>query len=360
MDFHGLAVQDLRSILPRSSAPMHGPLTHRALGHITGIAVHWDAVARPHDYDSVARYVSEANYHINEDWGNGWHGDGLMYHFKIDNTGVIFYTRDIAEMLWAVSDQNPFYINICVDSGADQQPTREQAEALQALLDELCFNHPEFPASQADVRGHLEVPSNATACPGSYMPMVISYRNEKNTHPELYAYDYPPVPTPVTQPVAEATTPIVPDAHTSGQSVSEPVPVTSSVLDNLPDYETSFVEEPGQKQVIFPDTFAVDAQGALGPISIPEKVVVNVSGYFQSNGKTFYRLANSVSHPEVNGLWYGISADSLGSDTNGDQSIPITLPEAPAALPSFGAFLASLLSPLLRLVGFLFNRKPKA
>lgn len=189
MDFHGLPVQDIRGQLPRN--PNGNPRQRRPLSAITGIAVHWDAEKRPDAYNSLARYVAQANYHIQKDWDErpgdqGVRGDGLMYHFKIDNAGGIFWTRDLEDVLWAVSDGNYNHLSICLDCGEGQKPTREQAEALQKLLDELCFKHPEFPAGQGQVRGHKEVGGNSTTCPGSIMPMVLSYRSERNTHPENY------------------------------------------------------------------------------------------------------------------------------------------------------------------------------
>jgi len=164
MDFHGLPVQDIRGKLPRN--PNGNPRQRRPLSAITGIAVHWDAEERPDAYNSLARYVAQANYHIQKDWGNGLRGDGLMYHFKIDNAGGIFWTRDLEDVLYAVKDGNESHLSICLDCGEGQKPTREQAEALQKLLDELCFKHPEFPAGQAQVRGHKEVGGNSTTCPG--------------------------------------------------------------------------------------------------------------------------------------------------------------------------------------------------
>jgi hypothetical protein len=42
---------------------------------------------RPHDYDSAARYRTEAAAHYLR------LGPGLQYHYKIDNVGTIFQTR---------------------------------------------------------------------------------------------------------------------------------------------------------------------------------------------------------------------------------------------------------------------------
>lgn len=385
MDFHGLAVQDIRGILPRSGAPMHGPLTHRALGQITGIAVHWDAEERPHAYDSIARYVSEANYHINEDWGNGWHGDGLMYHFKIDNTGVIFYTRDVAEMVWAVTDENPYYISICLDGGPGQQPTHEQAQALQDLLNELCFNHPEFPASQADVRGHQEVPSNATQCPGTFMACVHEYRNSRTTNPNNYAYDYPPQEPVTTVPVEQSPAPVNPVAPPP-PSVPEPLPPapapgtvvtpeqepgkgggdsngqqsgdvpvqtpsqqSAPVLSDLPEFMATFApfsgatlgpndKVAGIEVHLKYDAVAVDLTSDGAPRTLTADRPFRSSGTLMDNGHKYYR--------GTGGGWYAVPADYIVEDAPAADAAP-----AASSIPSaWGRFWAAVRDPFGALI----------
>lgn len=186
---------DVRHLLPRN-----GTYCKRPYNAITKIAVHWDAQFRPHEYDSVARYISQANYHINTG------GDGLFYHFKIDNVGDIFQCRNIDEVLWNVGgDANYYTLAVCIDCGGDQLPTREQMEALKILLDDLCTQHPEFPADRDDVMGHREF--TQTACPGDrIMNAVWSYRSSGTIPCEDLPYDWktptpaPPAPKPEPKP----------------------------------------------------------------------------------------------------------------------------------------------------------------
>lgn len=164
------------------------PENNRPVGNIKKIVVHHDAVIRPHDYDSVARYKSEAKDHYAR------LGPGLQYHFKIDNTGTIFKIRPFNITTWHCGDLavNKTSLAICVDGNFEEQvPTKEQYEALKQLLDNLCTQHPEFPADQNDVFGHREI--HATACPGkNLIDFVVNYRNNNgNIDIPNVAYDWP-------------------------------------------------------------------------------------------------------------------------------------------------------------------------
>lgn len=187
----GLTVYDVRGQLPRN-----GRWMGRAVSAVHGIAYHWDAEWRPHAYDSLARIISQANYHINKDWGGGSHGDGLMYHAQVDNVGDLYVTRDIEDVLWSVGDMNYSFMSICWHGTEGQDPTREQVESMQKISSVLCWETPEIPAGIADLKGHQEVPGNSTSCNGTFLPPTQWYRGEENTHPERYVYDWPDDPTP--------------------------------------------------------------------------------------------------------------------------------------------------------------------
>lgn len=191
------------------------PPERRPVGNITSIVVHHDAVVRPHDYDTMARLRNEAAVHYNN------LGPGLQYHYSISNTGEIFWVRPHEATLWHAGNiaVNRTSLAIKLDGyfhpGINQQPTKEQLEALQQLLDKLCFQHPEFPATQQNVFGHREIV--ATACPGDLMiNRVISYRNSKVVDLSGTVYDWPeyqpsaPIPAPPVQaPEVEPTPPSV-------------------------------------------------------------------------------------------------------------------------------------------------------
>jgi len=190
------------------------PPETRAVSKIASIIVHHDAVVRPHDYDTMARLRNEAAVHYNN------LGPGLQYHYSIDNVGEIFWVRPHEATLWHAGNLavNRTSIAIKLDGyfhpGINQQPTKEQLEALQQLLDKLCFQHPEFPATQQNVFGHREV--TATACPGELMiNRVISYRNSKVVDLSGTVYDWPeyqpsaPTPPPTAPAPVEPTQPSV-------------------------------------------------------------------------------------------------------------------------------------------------------
>ena len=76
------------------------PQEARSGTSITKIVVHHDAAMRAHDYDSMARYRSEAAAHYQR------LGPGLQYHFKIDNTGEIFWIRPFEVATYHSGDYN--------------------------------------------------------------------------------------------------------------------------------------------------------------------------------------------------------------------------------------------------------------
>jgi len=178
MQFKTVNVIDIRGQLPRTARRV----ALRPLSGITKIAVHHcgDNRVWNDEYDALAEYRNEANYHINKDWGGGYHGDGLMYHFKIARNGQIYWTRDLEDSTWHASNANPISIGICLDGDLTKQDaTQKQYASLKALLDELTQKHPEFPADQKGVFGHSELRAygNSTVCPASALQSVIEYRD---------------------------------------------------------------------------------------------------------------------------------------------------------------------------------------
>jgi N-acetylmuramoyl-L-alanine amidase len=112
---------------------------------------------------------------------NSWHKSNgwpcISYHFVISEDGEIAQTNDIDASSYTVGNANPETVCVCLDGNFEvDQPTNKQLQALDWLLNELAFNHPEFPASQGDVYGDNELGS-ATSCPGKNMkPFVKEWR----------------------------------------------------------------------------------------------------------------------------------------------------------------------------------------
>lgn len=186
-----------------------GTGTHqRSLNAIDVIGVHHDATPRPHDYDSVARYKQEAKEHYNR------LGPGLQYHYKIDNTGQIFYIRPLTTWLYAVgTEANTRGVWICLDGyfhpDVNQVPTREQYEALSQLIIELMTNRPDVPNLVfPNVAPHSSF--SATACCGDTLrPYVLAVVDVPTAEaiPADAVYDWPefqptaPVPAPPVDPI---------------------------------------------------------------------------------------------------------------------------------------------------------------
>lgn len=198
---------------PVGAAYGDGSGTHqRGVGAITSISIHHDAVDRPHDYDSVARYRNEAATHYQR------LGPGLQYHYKIDNTGTIFRIRPLTTWLYVVgSSENVSCIAICLDGNFEnQQPTGEQGEALFQLLLDLCTQHPDFPATWPDVRPHADYSSTA-CCGANLRGHIFPIQDQASATAQLvnqWPYDWPeyqpstPAPTPETPVPTPPTTTI--------------------------------------------------------------------------------------------------------------------------------------------------------
>lgn len=221
----------------------------RSVGAIRSISIHHDAVARPHNYDSVARYKQEAKEHYNR------LGPGLQYHYKIDNVGTIFKVRPLTTWLYSVgTSENTSTIAICLDGyfhpNVNQRPTREQYEALGQLLIELCEHHPEFPASYPDVRPHRDY--KATACCGDHLaPWVTAVQSKADVLriPDGIVYDWPSLQPPPTTPSVPAPPADTRDEWEKNLEVVNPAVYIAQVKTHLDDLVTGARikdYEPGQ------------------------------------------------------------------------------------------------------------------
>lgn len=188
------------------------PGHNRNVSTITSISVHHNAIQRGHDYDSVAQYRNEAASHYNS------LGPGLQYHFCIDNVGEIFAVRPLTTWLHVVgSSENTSCIAICLDGNFEnQQPTREQFEALYQLLEELCERHPEFPAVWKDVRPHCDYSSTA-CCGANLRNKIYAIQDKTSAQAQLLnqgIFDWPEyqpsAPTPPPPPAPQPPTPTPP------------------------------------------------------------------------------------------------------------------------------------------------------
>jgi hypothetical protein len=171
----------------------------------------------------------------------------------VDNVGEIFWCRNHEETLWHCGNYpvNRTSIAICVDGDFTQQtPTREQYIGLKSLLDNLCTQHPEFPADEGQCFTHKDFA--ATACPGTLKDFIDQYRVTGTATP------IPEVPyndgtmgntTPIPQPpiVVEPTPPVIPPVVEP--PVITPPPAAGDPTEPVPPIEEEkppVVEKPKQ------------------------------------------------------------------------------------------------------------------
>lgn len=251
--------------------------THiRNVGTIKSISIHHDAVDRPHDYDSIARYRSEAASHYTR------LGPGLQYHYKIDNTGVIFAIRPLGTWLYAVgSDENTSNLAICLDGNFNNQvPTREQYEALSQLLVNLCEKHPEFPATYPDVRPHRDF--SATACPGDNLAPWVYAIQDKATATAIPAeatYDWPEFQPQLTETPALPVNPATSHTDPMPEPMPDPMPEPERAVPAEPITEEPTVSTPTEPTapIIVPvPVTVVDSPASVAPQ--PKIVAVGLSG----------------------------------------------------------------------------------
>lgn len=157
----------------------------RPLSQVNYLAIH-------HTAGPDTQTPSEiANFHINN---NGWGGIG--YHFLIAKDGTVFYVGDISTARANVANLNEQVLGICLVGNFTQGnvPTNEQIDSTHKLCDFFITNYPALSnvTSWDKVRGHKELPGQATVCPGDDWPTwriqivegVVSDRGAQIT--ELY------------------------------------------------------------------------------------------------------------------------------------------------------------------------------
>lgn len=137
------------------------------------ITVHHDAI--PHDNRSAEQIMS-AIMKIHSD--NGW--PGMSYHIYIHRDGKVYLVNKFGWVTWH-DGHNYDSLGVIVTGyfhpPHNNKPTEAQLKSLKEVLDWLCTQNPQFPASQKDVYGHRERMS--TACPGDTLtPYVIEYREK--------------------------------------------------------------------------------------------------------------------------------------------------------------------------------------
>lgn len=140
------------------------------------ITLHWNGptvAAFGNPKGEIEQLKFDARYHIAKDWGNGQHGDGIMYHGATLSDGSHYQLRDWNAVLWHCRNYegNLWSLAWTCPLGGTQKPTSKQHYAVREVLAQLCdmFNIPWY-----NVRGHNQWAS--TTCPGTLQPILDSWR----------------------------------------------------------------------------------------------------------------------------------------------------------------------------------------
>lgn len=151
---------DLRSTIPGDSFNWSWT---RPLAQVKYLAVH-------HTAGPISQTPQQiANFHINS---NGWGGIG--YHFLIGNDGTVYYVGDISTARANVANLNEQVLGICLIGNFTNgnNPSTAQLDSLHKLCDYFINNYPALSnvKSWDAMRGHKDLPGQATACPGTDWP----------------------------------------------------------------------------------------------------------------------------------------------------------------------------------------------
>lgn len=180
-EFGGL-YSDLRASLPRHPNGPAGDFSPRALGNIDILAVHHTAGPKGETWTQVAQG------HIA---GRGWAGIG--YHIGVRG-GSVSYIGDVSLARACCLDQNHRVLCVVLTGNYETETVdKADAEALRRVV-AVCQR---WAAAQLRrplaVKGHREVPGQATACPGrNLLPLVHELASGKIPAPGPVP---PPAPT---------------------------------------------------------------------------------------------------------------------------------------------------------------------
>lgn len=152
---------DLRDSLPGDAYNWNWK---RDLSQIEYLAIHHSCTDINYTPFQIARD------HINK---NGWGGIG--YHFVVDKDGVVYYTGDITTARANVANLNEQVLGICLIGNfiGGEIPFFEQLDSVHKLC-EFFIKSQDLPnvTSWDKLRGHKELPNQATNCPGDNWPSL--------------------------------------------------------------------------------------------------------------------------------------------------------------------------------------------
>jgi len=199
-------VKDIRSTIKSVSSRAW---FKRPLNEIRLIAIHHQgANIIPDKYDEIGMINSDANYHIERNWGVEKRARTLAYHFVVSRSGKVYWCNDLESIVWHANDANRISLGIELQGNFQKQyPSNAQIKGLYHLLNELVGN-PELRIKHSDVYGHKELKGittslkygkfqdfgNYTSCPAFANRYAEEYRKTGDIKVAHSGEDKPDVP----------------------------------------------------------------------------------------------------------------------------------------------------------------------
>lgn len=166
-DRRGQYVQSGRAWFPRPASDIKILTNHHTASHpnLTG----------NESVEEELKVLQELHQiHVNHDWV------GLSYGIIIFPSGRAYWINDFDKVTWHDTRNFDSYAVCCVGyfhPDVNNKPTIKMLATLKVIMEWLCTQCPELPATFGDIRGHLE--RSSTACPGNYLfPYIVEYREK--------------------------------------------------------------------------------------------------------------------------------------------------------------------------------------
>jgi N-acetylmuramoyl-L-alanine amidase len=145
---------------------------HSTMGPEREVTGHYSATPRARDWRAgVQSALSFHRSHLAQGWA------GIGYHYLIADDGAIICCRPVLWVGAHVLAQNDGRVGVNMPGTTGDRPTRRQARALNWLLHNAHtgalprVHRTDNDLSRLPIRGHRQVPGQATSCPGLFLGM---------------------------------------------------------------------------------------------------------------------------------------------------------------------------------------------
>lgn len=131
----------------------------RALSSIQYLVLHHAAGPENQTPQEIARFHVETRDY-----------PGIAYHYIVDATGQVYKVQRATTITWCVHKQNTKSLCVCLIGNREVNPISDaQYVAAVDLFRQLRQG---YTVPLDHVRGHREMPGQATACPGKFISLA--------------------------------------------------------------------------------------------------------------------------------------------------------------------------------------------